>query len=82
MIGMHRTKGAVFVLSRAVSPLAFNQAHAEDGWQFIPHLRADLGYSIPVDDGDAVRIEVVPERDTLDISPKKGRDFRQARVWN
>ena len=71
MFGPYRTACAVFVLSLVIAPLSFTEVRAESGWRFSPYLRADLGYSITVDD-DADLIDTGPERDTTDMAAKKG----------
>ena len=69
----------VFATAVAILSLSglSSAAHAQDGWQFTPYLRADLGYSSTVDDdGDLVDASTQPERDTLNMSPNDGARYQ------
>ena len=52
------------------SPLLPSTAHAEDDWLFAPYLRADLGYSIMVD--DKAEFDDPIERDSIEMTSHKG----------
>lgn len=74
MVRLCRTICVLLIPAFLLSTLPPSTAHAEDDWLFAPYLRADLGYSITVD--DRAEFDDPVERDSIEMTSYKGSRYQ------